>query len=895
MVVVWGRGMDEEALVSSPDSSLDTEAGKEELRRFYENQVSDFRESVKALIKSNKYMFLLLKRFHHLTKVNRVNNRVDVLTRMFENAFSQANNQSFRFEGSKERAKYTGEMEEQRSKIKSFIKRFTMELKEINENFVLPNEETIKQMEMDYRAEDKQLKISLREGVKLLKDWQQYESFLDTCNDEMLRRVIQNKDKPEVLSDMERLIRRILYEVENLQKWIGVTSVDIKTVSGRLEATFQMMINQLERVKGYIGFEIGELGRLDEYLNEFSPDGQRWPVEARPTGRNKDNEIKNMGFLTDRLKILRRVSDNLKEITDRIEDEDVKLAEGIVGAEWKEERIAQEIANITKKAKAIKRSFTKEEESKAQGLLGTTVLLFKRMLEENRNKAKGPTFHKMMMETISLVESNREDITTHEKLQEKLKLIILNFENLYDKNTVDRFLESKEYKQALKEIDDFIEEQKTKEFMEFRKQITRELIPLLRENISSKKGLKAAMDAVDRLITYENWQKDMRGKALDEVRRRIINWVLPRKTDEQIRDEFVASKYGLTDYLTDWGTAFAFKLQMEKMIAALLEDRKDKTRQFSIFFFDIDSFKDFNTRYGHFHGDDVLRSLAAVVEATIRPDDLRFKYGGEEFIIVFPATDKEGALKAAFRIKEILSKHRFIGPGEGYWNDTTKQYDKEIGITISGALMSAPEDCQGIENVRDVYVALMDRLNQELIATVKKGSRAQVFRGKFIMKNCIACKKISDGSIRRYFGSIKTAHVLPLRSDASDDVARAELEGFLLKRSRIMRKYVKAELIFEYIRNNPIAAVDFLLSGGLSSTGNFELIKQVISMDKPYFLNLMCNYGRDEPNKPGPLLLDFAEQHKLLDKNVDKAKEEWFKEIVSESKNYTEYTVASFS
>ncbi|PIO03790.1 hypothetical protein COT48_03445, partial [Candidatus Woesearchaeota archaeon CG08_land_8_20_14_0_20_47_9] len=107
--------------------------------------------------------------------------------------------------------------------------------------------------------------------------------------------------------------------------------------------------------------------------------------------------------------------------------------------------------------------------------------------------------------------------------------------------------------------------------------------------------------------------------------------------------------------------------------------------------------------------------------------------------------------------------------------------------------------------------------------------------------------------------------------------------------------YVKAELIFEYIRNNPIAAVDFLLSGGLSSTGNFELIKQVISMDKPYFLNLMCNYGRDEPNKPGPLLLDFAEQHKLLDKNVDKAKEEWFKEIVSESKNYTEYTVASFS
>jgi diguanylate cyclase (GGDEF)-like protein len=72
----------------------------------------------------------------------------------------------------------------------------------------------------------------------------------------------------------------------------------------------------------------------------------------------------------------------------------------------------------------------------------------------------------------------------------------------------------------------------------------------------------------------------------------------------------------------------------------------------SVLLGDIDYFKAFNDRYGHQAGDASLRAVADVIAGELhRPGDLACRYGGEEFLVMLPGTDAEGALIVAERIR----------------------------------------------------------------------------------------------------------------------------------------------------------------------------------------------------------------------------------------------------
>lgn len=100
----------------------------------------------------------------------------------------------------------------------------------------------------------------------------------------------------------------------------------------------------------------------------------------------------------------------------------------------------------------------------------------------------------------------------------------------------------------------------------------------------------------------------------------------------------------------------------------------------SVLMLDIDHFKTYNDNYGHLVGDMTLRKVAAIIRSAVRRVDIVSRYGGEEFAIVLPETDKKGAAEVAERIRSSVAKTQF------------KVYDEETKVTVSIGLSTFPED-----------------------------------------------------------------------------------------------------------------------------------------------------------------------------------------------------------
>lgn len=82
-------------------------------------------------------------------------------------------------------------------------------------------------------------------------------------------------------------------------------------------------------------------------------------------------------------------------------------------------------------------------------------------------------------------------------------------------------------------------------------------------------------------------------------------------------------------------------------------------RVISLIMVDIDHFKRCNDTYGHLFGDNVLQKVAEVLAETVREVDVACRFGGEEFGVILPETDLEGALVLAERLREAVSRLEF--------------------------------------------------------------------------------------------------------------------------------------------------------------------------------------------------------------------------------------------
>lgn len=129
-----------------------------------------------------------------------------------------------------------------------------------------------------------------------------------------------------------------------------------------------------------------------------------------------------------------------------------------------------------------------------------------------------------------------------------------------------------------------------------------------------------------------------------------------------------------------------------------LIERKDTSGRISVIFLDIDFFKLVDDNFGHLVGSETLKIVGERMTKVIRKNDVIVRYGGDEYIVLLPNTDKKTALIIAERIRAMIGRDPFYAFG-----------NKKFSITVTLGVASYPEDAK----TRDELIGRADKAMYE--------------------------------------------------------------------------------------------------------------------------------------------------------------------------------------
>lgn len=129
-----------------------------------------------------------------------------------------------------------------------------------------------------------------------------------------------------------------------------------------------------------------------------------------------------------------------------------------------------------------------------------------------------------------------------------------------------------------------------------------------------------------------------------------------RRANEQLSlANLSLEKLALTDPLT----GLFNRRYLEQALSFEITRQKRGKRPFSLVMVDVDHFKHFNDSHGHPMGDEVLRELAKILQASLRASDIVARVGGEEFVVVLLDAELPLARTAADKLRKAVERHPF--------------------------------------------------------------------------------------------------------------------------------------------------------------------------------------------------------------------------------------------
>lgn len=157
------------------------------------------------------------------------------------------------------------------------------------------------------------------------------------------------------------------------------------------------------------------------------------------------------------------------------------------------------------------------------------------------------------------------------------------------------------------------------------------------------------------------------------------------------------SEYWQSKAKFDSLTGLCNRSELIQRLSKLDEEYSTSHSKYSMWMFDIDFFKKINDTYGHLIGDKLLMHLGKLVNENLREGDFAGRYGGDEFIVVFPNTSK---LKVIDRVEKIQKELNLIELGI------------DVNISFSGGIVANDEATGVIDLIELVDKRLYQAKNQ---------------------------------------------------------------------------------------------------------------------------------------------------------------------------------------
>ncbi|MFK0090485.1 diguanylate cyclase [Pseudomonas sp. NPDC090755] len=214
---------------------------------------------------------------------------------------------------------------------------------------------------------------------------------------------------------------------------------------------------------------------------------------------------------------------------------------------------------------------------------------------------------------------------------------------------------------------------------------------LMLANYISAADLRAAVNSQIDTLFLGVW-------ALLGLLMALTLYVVDRLFKGQLHQNLQLREMGLVDGLTQ----LANRRRLQADFGGLLQRLQDD-QPVALWLLDIDRFKQINDNWGHSAGDEVLKHMATLLRALVRPQDLVVRYGGEEFCVLMPETSMEDATRIAEQLRIATAQSICVPDAHTLLANAPSL---EIHLTVSiGVAELRSDDCQAL----DALVATADR------------------------------------------------------------------------------------------------------------------------------------------------------------------------------------------